>query len=378
MIKLSVLALWFITSQILAAAFNATDGYINVPIAKQYQSNELQFGVSNAYNGSAAIQEDDVDRYEMDFKTAFSINSKNQVVLNLANKNQFLLHYQHTITEEFKPHQIAIGLKNITEDPFTTWNNNECLQDINMSPYIVNTFYSKNTSFSIGYGLRAFSNTTKTLEGIGSFIENLNGVFIGYSYNANIVSFMAEYDGKDINYGIRIRPTNTYEINIALTEQFIDGDYNPQHDNAPRRQITFGIASKNLFSYSNHYNKQIRDLNLKIARLEQEELKRIEKEKKAIELELVDEKDVLKAEVAELYSKSLINYNRRNYSGAIKNLQDALIIDPKNAMILSRLGSVYYTYGFLDYAAFYWEKAIKIDPKLTEMTQIKEFLNKYY
>ena len=60
----------------MGAAFNATDGYINVPIAKQYQSNELQFGISNAYNGSAAIQEDDIDRYEMDFKTAFAINSK--------------------------------------------------------------------------------------------------------------------------------------------------------------------------------------------------------------------------------------------------------------------------------------------------------------
>ncbi|MEC8677356.1 MAG: hypothetical protein VXX85_00715, partial [Candidatus Margulisiibacteriota bacterium] len=226
--------------------------------------------------------------------------------------------------------------------------------------------------------LRAFSSTTKTLEGIGSFLENLNGVFVGFSYDANIIRFMAEYDGKDINYGVRIQPNDTYEINIALTEQFIDGDYNPQHDNAPRRQITFGIASRNLFSYSDHYNEQIRKLNLKIARLEQVELKRVEKEKKAIELDLIDEKDVLKAEVAELYAESLINYNRRNYSGAIKNLQDALIIDPNNSMILSRLGSVYYTYGFLDYAAFYWEKAIKIDPNLPEMAQIKEFLNKYY
>ena len=378
MIKLGVLALWLVTVQIVAAAFNATDGYINVPIAKQYKSNELQLGISNAYNGSAAIQDDDVDRYEMDFKASFSINSKNQIVLNLANKNQFLLHYQHTVTEEFKPHQIAIGLKNITEDPFTTWNNDEYVQDINISPYLVNTFYGKNTSLSVGYGLRAFSSSTKTLEGIGSFLENLNGVFVGFSYDANIIRFMAEYDGKDINYGVRIRPNDTYEINIALTEQFIDGDYNPQHDNAPRRQITFGIASRNLFSYSDHYNKQIRDLNLKIARLEQVELKRIEKEKKDIELKLVDEKDVLKAEVAELYSESLINYNRRNYSGAIKNLQDALIIDPNNAIILSRLGSVYYTYGFLDYAAFYWEKAIKMDKNLPEMVQIKEFLNKYY
>ena len=143
MIKLGLLTLGILAGQLMGAAFNATDGYINVPIAKQYQSNELQFGISNAYNGSAAIQEDDIDRYEMDFKAAFAINTKNQLVLNLANKNQFLLHFQHTITEEFKPHQIAVGLKNITEDPFTTWNNDEYVQDINMSPYIVNTFYGE-------------------------------------------------------------------------------------------------------------------------------------------------------------------------------------------------------------------------------------------
>ena len=95
MIKLGLLTLCILAGQLMGAAFNATDGYINVPIAKQYQSNELQFGISNAYNGSAAIQEDDIDRYEMDFKAAFAINTKNQLVLNLANKNQFLLHFQH-------------------------------------------------------------------------------------------------------------------------------------------------------------------------------------------------------------------------------------------------------------------------------------------
>ena len=69
--------------EVLSAAYNTTDSYINVPIAKQYRLNEIQFGMSHAYNGSASIQEDE-DRYEMDFKTVYAINNNNQVA-NVSN-----------------------------------------------------------------------------------------------------------------------------------------------------------------------------------------------------------------------------------------------------------------------------------------------------
>ena len=49
----------------------------------------IQFGVSNAYNGSAAIQDEDA-RYEMDFKTVYSIHHRHQVALNLVNKTDFV------------------------------------------------------------------------------------------------------------------------------------------------------------------------------------------------------------------------------------------------------------------------------------------------
>ena len=78
MIRLGFGIILILSVQILPAAFNSTDGYINVPIAKQYRMSEIQFGISNAYNGSAAIQDDETDRYEMDFKSVFSINSQNQ------------------------------------------------------------------------------------------------------------------------------------------------------------------------------------------------------------------------------------------------------------------------------------------------------------
>ena len=81
--------------------------------------------------------------------------------------------------------------------------------------------------------------------------------------------------------------------------------------------------------------------------------------KKKIEVEIIKEDDALKAKVADLYSESLIKYNQRDYGASIKRLRDALKLDPENVTIMSRLGSVYYTYGFLDHAAFYWESTPK-------------------
>ena len=46
-------------------------------------------------------------------------------------------------------------------------------------------------------------------------------------------------------------------------------------------------------------------------------------------------------------------------------------------MILSRIGSVYYTYGFLDHAAFYWKKAYKLNPNSPDLNHVKEFISKY-
>ena len=318
---------------VYGAAFNATDSYINVPIAKQYRFNEIQFGFSNAYNGSASIQTGTENRYELDFKTVYAINNKNQIAINLVNENRFVTHYQHTITDEFGPYQVALGVRNITESPYTTWQGSNYVEDINVSPYLVNTFYTEKTTFTIGYGLRGFQHTRKSLTGIGKFIENLNGVFFGFSFNEKIISVMGEYDGKDINFGLKITPSEYYEINIGLTEQFIDGDYNVQHGNAPKRQITFGISSRNLFSHNDYFNKQLRQLNLNIAELEKKELKRREEQKKKMKVKLIEEDELLKAEVADLYSKSLVKYNNRKYGESINLLQKALRIDPNNYTI---------------------------------------------
>ncbi|MBL6723256.1 MAG: hypothetical protein ISQ13_04500 [Candidatus Margulisbacteria bacterium] len=364
-----------VTVHCFSAGYNFTDAYINVPIAKQYNINEIQFGASYAYSGAPAIQGESSNRYDMDLKAVYSFSNRHQLAINLVNPTRYVGHYQYTITDEFSPYQLAAGIKNISESPFSTWESDRYVEDVNMSPYIVNTYYNPNTTFTIGYGVRAFEHQKKSLIGIGSFVENLNGVFFGFSFDQEIVSFLVEYDGKDINLGIKFRPSDTYEINLGLTEQFVDGDFNPQHEMAPKRQITFGISSRNLFSQNDHFNSQIKALNLKVADLERRELNRINEQKKKKEPELISDDDVLKTRVAELYSESLISYNNRDYSRSIRMLQDALTLDPKNMLILSRLGSVYYTYGLLDHAAYYWQQAVDINPNSPDLVDVKTFLS---
>ena len=113
-----------------------------------------------------------------------------------------------------------------------------------MSPYIVNTFYTDKTTFSIGYGVRAFEHKVKSLSGIGKFIENLTVCLVEFKEKA--ISIMGEYAVK-ILILVKIKPSDTFEFNIGLTEQFIEGDFNPQHEMAPKRQITFGISSQICF-----------------------------------------------------------------------------------------------------------------------------------
>ena len=49
----------------------------------------------------------------------------------------------------------------------------------------------------------------------------------------------------------------------------------------------------------------------------------------------------------------------------------------EDGIALSLDGSIYYTYGFLDHAAFYWKKAYYINPNGPDMHEIKEFISKY-
>jgi hypothetical protein len=366
-----------VTIPLFGAAFNANDGLINVPIAKQYKSNEIELGFSTGYNQTAANTGSNDDLFEIDFKANYSINERHQIVMNSVNSARLIFHYQHTISEPFSPYQTAIGIRNITESQFTTWNKNKYKEDIQISPYIVNTFYGKETIFSIGYGIRNFQHTQEALTGIGKYFEKINGLFMGIGFRTKNVTLMAEYDGVDINYGIKVNPNDNYEINLALTEQLIDGNTNPNHKNAPRKHFTFGVSIKNIFSPNKHFNKKIRELNQMISEYEKREIKRKEDQKKNIITPLVKKDDILKAKITDLYTKSLDDYNARKYNNAIKKLHDANKLSPNNPLILSRLGSVYYTYGLVDHAMTYWKQANDIDPNIIKSNDIKKMLSKY-
>ena len=172
-------------------------------------------------------------------------------------------------------------------------------------------------------------------------------VFFGVTYEHEDVLYMAEYDGRDVNLGVRFLPSRYFEINIGLTEQFISSDTNAQHEGAPTRQLTFGVISRNIFSHDMYVNNKIYDMNQTIVKLEEKqiELERALRRKHEIESSFIinDAEDVsldedLESKVANHYTRALDLYNQRNYDQSIFELHEALKLDPTNYYILARLG----------------------------------------
>ena len=179
--RYKIVILWIFMVQLLhAAGFSSTDSLINVPFATSYEPNELQFGASLGYSGSSTIQDDDMS-FEADYKIVYAFNDSNQLALTMVNPSDYVAHFQHTITDVTQMDKLAIGVRNITSAPFSTWSyNDDYVESVNMSPYIVQTFVRKNTSFSVGYGLQGFQHSVNTITGLGSIFESFNGLFWCY------------------------------------------------------------------------------------------------------------------------------------------------------------------------------------------------------
>tara|TARA_A100001015_G_scaffold293255_1_gene369632 strand:- start:30 stop:794 length:765 start_codon:yes stop_codon:yes gene_type:complete len=230
-----------------SAGFSATDGLINVPIAHEYIPSEIQFGVSAAYAGSAAKTTDANDRYDIDYKIAYAMNEQNQLAITFPRSNQFIAHFQYTFPKNEIDNQWGIGVRNITDSPFSTWGNGEFLQDNQMSPFVVNTRQIDRFQFSLGFGLGQFQHKQSAYKGLFKYIETFNGLFFGGAYEFDNLTLFGEYDGRDINLGVQIPISKEIDLNIALSELFIDSKTNPNQANAPTRQFTFSLISKGLF-----------------------------------------------------------------------------------------------------------------------------------
>ena len=153
-----------------AAAFNATDSYINVPIAKQFKLNEI----SLVYQMHTMVQQP--SRMKMPAMkwiskqfTPFTIATK--LHLTWLTKNRFVGHYQYAISDRFSPYQIAAGLRNITESPYNSWNDSKYNDDINMSPYIVNTFMEIKQHFQLVTVFEHLTIKQKHSKGLGVLLK---------------------------------------------------------------------------------------------------------------------------------------------------------------------------------------------------------------
>ena len=68
-----VVVLLLASIRLFSTAYSSTDSFINVPIAKAYDANEIQFGLLTGYSGSSSIQ-DESSQYEYDIKGVYSFD----------------------------------------------------------------------------------------------------------------------------------------------------------------------------------------------------------------------------------------------------------------------------------------------------------------
>ena len=320
--------LWIFMVQLLhAAGFSSTDSLINVPFATSYEPNELVLGASLGYQVLLLFRMMICHlRQIIKLFMHLMIQTNWLTMVNLRLCCSFSTYYYGCYSND----KLAIGVRNITSAPFSTWSyNDDYVESVNMSPYIVQTFVRKNTSFSVGYGLQGFQHSVNTITGLGSIFESFNGLFFGVTYEHEDVLYMAEYDGRDVNLGVRFLPSRYFEINIGLTEQFISSDTNAQMK-GPTRQLTFGVISRNIFSHDMYVNNKIYDMNQMIVKLEEKqiELERALRRKHEIESSFIinDAEDVSLDEDLESKVMNHCNfdlYNQRNYDQSIFELHEA-------------------------------------------------------
>ena len=216
-----------------------------------------------------------------------------------------------------------------------------------------------------------------------------------------------EFDGKDYNIGFRIPVNYRSEVNIALTELFLNNSENANYNNSPIRFITIGFTYRgNVFKKK---EADVYDLETRLKRMDmtlkelngmrdelKEEIDGYRSQKDQLEEEIsrlrhamkedtryISEQDKLKKEqlrrhylgvnqelgekVTKLYYESFEFYYKKEFFKAIDSLQKAIVIDPYMPQLYVRLGSIYYELKMHKEALEMWEQAYMLDPDNPEL-----------
>lgn len=389
-----------------AAVFNYPSSLINIPVYTPLNPGEAEIGFSTSIYSDAGVPS-----YEFDYMANLNLTDKFILGFTFVNSSQAVLnmHYNFLEAPDLWNMTVYGGIQNITQQmklsSFDTHPNT--MQDNNLSPYIGLSVKYFGVDAHVGIGKRRFEAQTTT----ASVTSILNGIFYGLDYEFFNGKIMMDFDGKNLNFGYRMFITNTWALNLGLTELGVATLTNPNYSYAPTRYLSLGmIIRENFFSYQQDYvKKQIEDSDKmlqSITQLKQELLST----KKEMDNELIDlrankfklledvaslkkamkdenrflyQKDesdkeevrkkylgvssMLGEEVLKYYYESFEAYYQKDFYKAIELLSKAISIDPYVPMLYIRLGSIYYELEMGKEAMDNWQKALDLDPANKEI-----------
>ena len=383
-----------------AAVFNTPSHLINIPIVKDSQMGRLEFGSSIGYH--------DNKNYEFDFMINYSLLDRVILGVNLMETDQLAGHV-HWNVFNLKYFGMGAGMQYMADDKSPdTWADNETTSETAYSPYMVARLgLGPYINIHTGFGEGRFK---PGLPGRGGDSVGAEGMFYGLDIKIIKLKLMAEFDGRDTNIGVSLPITRYAELNVALTELFIDGSENPNYDNWPVRNIAVGIKfHRNMISLKrdrlvelndkmdalNNRHKDLDHLHaemvIELDRMyeQREQLTQdVNRLKTAIrdETKFLYEKDKQKKEnirkkyigvdqavgekVISLYYESFEHYYQKEYMQAIELLQKAIVLDPYMPQLYIRMGSIYYELDMPKEAYDSYMKAFDLDPHNEELLNL--------
>jgi len=273
-------------TSILGASFNSPETLINVPMAKSYDTGDLDFSVATGINS--------IKKYQFDLSLNYSLNEYFKGGITMVNYEKAVINLQALLinSEKFGGLKITGGILNISsESQLSTWDNESSVNSNNLYHFLVGSRNLFSGRIHLGIAKRRQS-------GMPSLY---NGVLLGFNKELKKFNLIFEFDGTAANFGIeRVSPYKDTFMKLAFSAPITTAD-NDDTQNLISVQI---IRRTNVFK---RYSDSLNTLEEEYANF-----KVLEEDFQTMKLELEDEindlkvnKELLAKEVEKLQSRRL-------------------------------------------------------------------------
>lgn len=373
-------------TSILGASFNSPETLINVPMAKSYDTGDLDFSVATGINS--------IKKYQFDLSLNYSLNEYFKGGITMVNYEKAVINLQALLinSEKFGGLKITGGILNISsESQLSTWDNESSVNSNNLYHFLVGSRNLFSGRIHLGIAKRRQS-------GMPSLY---NGVLLGFNKELKKFNLIFEFDGTAANFGIeRVSPYKDTFMKLAFSAPITTAD-NDDTQNLISVQI---IRRTNVFK---RYSDSLNTLEEEYANF-----KVLEEDFQTMKLELEDEindlkvnKELLAKEVEKLQSRRLGEFEdletreltedeafvqgytkdiqalmyyqqaeeffkKQDFYKSIQQLELAIDLSPKEPQFYFILGSIYYKLKNEKKAYKSWAKAYELDPTSRKFSKL--------